>query len=115
MRISTSTAREVALVPGRNPQLIIPVWRPVQPGIGLPVLNRFVNTMFLFLFFSHFLFFFFLPTAPVITNSIITQITILQESQQSQDLISQESKIHHKDHKISFHKTRKESQDPNSQ
>ena len=52
MRISTSTARELALVPGRNPQLIILVRCPVQPGIGLPVLNRFVNTMFLFLFFS---------------------------------------------------------------
>ena len=52
MRISTGTARELALVPARNPQLIIPVRRPVQPGIGLPVLNRFVNIMFLFLFFS---------------------------------------------------------------
>ena len=58
------------------------------------------HVSFSFLFFSFLIFFSsFLPTAPVIANSIITQITILQESQQSQDLISEESKIHHKDHK----------------
>ena len=99
------------LVPGQNKsiqyRLKHPVLKePISTGrYYRPILNFFVSTMFvvfffIFLFFSHFLSFF-IPQRSASQISV-SQTHILQESEQSQDFITQESRSYltsHKDHK----------------